>query len=116
MCSRFTIVFPAESNQKQFTGKEYYQRQSAGFYQRRLAAEIERLVLHSGPRRGWRWPGGCLPAAVRLRRERHHRISQWHLPASLKVTVITAVTRDMSPRGDPPKVDAVSGGTPPRVV
>lgn len=41
-------------------------------------------------------------AAVRLRRERHHQISAWHLHASLKVTVITAVARDMSPGRDPP--------------
>lgn len=35
MCSRFTIVFPAELNQKQFTGKEYDHTKSAGFYERR---------------------------------------------------------------------------------
>lgn len=60
MCSRFSIVFPVESNQKQFTCKEYYHTKSAGFYERRVAVEIGGLVLRGGPRRGRRWADGRL--------------------------------------------------------
>lgn len=112
MCSRFTIVFPAESNQKQFTGKEYYHTESAGFYERRLAVEIERLVLRSGPRRGRRWADGRLPAAAVALRKPHRRTSEWHLHAHHKASVIAAVARDTSPGRDPRSRRV--GGKPPR--
>lgn len=102
--SRFTIVVPTELNQKQYTSKKYYQTKSVGFYERWLAVGIERLVLRGGPRRGGTSLTNVFPwhgAAALLRWKLHDEISEWHLHASFKISVISAVTHDMSPGRDP---------------
>lgn len=106
MCSRLTIVFPAELNQKSISqAKNTIKQKKQGFYERWLAVEIERLVLRSGPRRGRRSADKCLPApwcrCFFWDENPHDQISEWYLHAGLKVSVIPAVTCDTRPEQDP---------------
>lgn len=104
VCSRFPVEYPAELHQKQYTSKEHCQTKGTEFYERWLVWRLKDWSCTAAHGRGgtlltnvYRQHG----AAVLLRWKLHAQIGEWHLHASLKVSVISAVTRDMRPRGDP---------------